>query len=499
MRKITLFACSVVVLFVLANGVISQSPDKVLKQAAKALGGEKALKTVQNRSVKGSIALLTDGSSGKFYSQAGPPNFYFISYDLDGFETSAGHNGKTGWQRDSRAGSRTLTGDAGRDFQAEAAYHYYRWLNYKTDKAKITLGAPKFINSKNCSAVYLTTPKGVKIGLYFDAQTGLPVREEYPAGGVTRTFEYNDFRKVDGVMEPFDIKMTTGTNWYHIKIDQVLHNQTLDRASFDFPRTSSAPLPQITDLLEQVKANQEKLEEIRENYTYTETTIGRTMEKDGTVKEVFSETNQITSYKGHRISRQIETNGKLLTDKQQEKEDKKVADEIEDLEKKLVKQEKKGESEESGRISIAEILRASNLINPRRESFRGRDVIVFDFEPNPAFDLKKATSILKLFGNAAGVIWIDEKDKQVARMEAYLADNVSFASGIVKLRKGASFAMEQDRVNDEIWLPLSSDINLSARVFLIKGMNVDQTTRYGNYKKFKTEVKDAKVDPVKEP
>jgi outer membrane lipoprotein-sorting protein/gas vesicle protein len=502
MKRISILIFLAAILLALAGSSTAQSPDKILKQAAKALGGEKALKAVRSRSFQGKITRLqpqaSDNSTGSFRLQAVSPNSYYISYDLNGFETAAGYNGKTAWQRNSRTGARTLTGDTGRDFQAEAAYHSYSWLNYKTEKAKIAAGGIKQIDGKNCSTVFLTTPKGVRITFYFDSQTALPVREEYPAADGVKTFDYGDFRKVDGVLEPFSIKMSIAGDSYRIGIDEVLHNKVSDRTVFDFPQISLAPLPKIPELLEQVRANQDRLEQMREEYTFTETMVGKEIGKDGALKELFSQTSQITFYKGSRISRQIELNGKPLTEKQQEKEDKRVADEIEDLEKKLAKQEKKGEDDGSSRISIAEILRASNLINPRRETFRGREVIVFDFEPNPAFNLKNAKSILKLFGNAAGVIWIDEKDKQVARMEAYLADSVSFASGIVKLRKGASFSMEQDRINDEIWLPLSSDINISARVFLVTGMDLNQTTRYGNYKKFKTEVKDAKVDAVKE-
>jgi hypothetical protein len=481
-----------------AAGTFAQSPDKILKQAAKALGGEKALKAVRSRSLKGTLNQLALNKTGTFHSQSVADNSYYYSYDIDGFETSAGYNGKTAWTRDSRNGAHTLTGNPARDLQTEAAYRFYGWLDYKTDKARLVYGGEKQISGKSCSLVTLTTVKGGKVNLYFDRQTGLPVREEYPLGDKLRTFDYTDFRKVDSVMEPFSIRMDIDDAPYRIDVEQVTHNENIARANFDFPVLSNAPLPKIPELLAEVSAHQDKLEEMLEEYTYTESSVGRAMDKDGTAKDVWAATSQITFYKGNRINRQTGQNGKPLTDKQQEKEDKKVAGQIADIDKKIAKQEKNGEDDESERISIAEILRASNLINPRRETFRGREVIVFDFEPNPSFDLKNAKSILKLFGHAAGVIWIDEKDKQVARMEAYLADSVNFAAGMVKLRKGASFSMEQDRINDEIWLPSASEVNLSARVLLLKGVTVNQSTRYADYKKFKTEVKDAKVDPVKE-
>ena len=61
------------------------------------------------------------------------------------------------------------------------------------------------------------------------------------------------------------------------------------------------------------------------------------------------------------------------------------------------------------------------------------------------------------------------------------------------MRKGASFTLEQERLNDEIWLPSVMDINLSVRVLLVKGIDLNQEVRSYDYRKFATEVKDARV------
>ena len=97
-------------------------------------------------------------------------------------------------------------------------------------------------------------------------------------------------------------------------------------------------------------------------------------------------------------------------------------------------------------------------------------------------------------------MWIDEKDKQVARLEAVLFDNFKIGGGfLANLKKGASFALEQERVNDEIWLPSTADINLSVKVLLVKAINVNQVIKSYNYQKFSTEVKSSKVDQIKNP
>jgi hypothetical protein len=65
------------------------------------------------------------------------------------------------------------------------------------------------------------------------------------------------------------------------------------------------------------------------------------------------------------------------------------------------------------------------------------------------------------------------------------------------LKKEHQFTLEQERINNEIWLPSIADINLDLRVLLVKGFNVNQVIRSYNYKKFQTEVEDATVNPNK--
>jgi hypothetical protein len=278
-------------------------------------------------------------------------------------------------------------------------------------------------------------------------------------------------------------------------------NHTIARSEFDFPIVSGAPLPDIPALLKELQANEERVENILETYSYVQRSTSRELGKDGVLRDKESATYQLSFYKGYRIRRLIEKDGKPLSAGDQEDADKDAGKQVEDIEKRITKKEASTgpPSGEERRISIAEVLKASTLSNPRRERFRGRDVIVFDFEPNPNFDYKNAKSMLKFFGKTAGAMWIDEKDKQVARLEAFLFDSFKIGGGVLaKLKKGASFTLEQERVNDEIWLPSTADINLSLRLLLVKGIDLNQVIRSYDYRKFSTEVKDAKVDPMKE-
>lgn len=492
-----LISLSLILLFSLSAA--AQPPAKILKQAEKAMGGSKALKAIGSWQRSGTIRRLDDGTTGRYLSQAVGPNLYNESFDLGGFEFESGYNGRSAWRRNSRDGLSTLTGDASLTLQAEAAYRNSLWLDYKKQKAKVVSGGISTIDGKRQNVLIYTTNKGVNLRLYFDAATGLLSREEIPSGEAVRTIDYTDHRRTGSVVLPYRSIVSSGDETYEIVLDSIILNPQIARSGFDFPPAAGAPLPDIRTLLTQLQENEDKVENILDTYSFVQKSTKRELDKGGTLREIESETRQLSFYKGYRISRLIEKNGKPLTEKEQREADKDAGDRVEEIEKIIAKKEKNemkdGPPREDGpRVSVAELLRASNLINPRRERFRGRDVIVFDFEPNPAFDYKNAKSILKFFGKTAGVMWIDEQDKQVARLEAYLADSFKIGGGVLaKLRKGASFVLEQERVNDEIWLPSVADINLSVRVLLFKGINVNQRIESYDYRKFTTEVKDAKV------
>jgi len=139
-------------------------------------------------------------------------------------------------------------------------------------------------------------------------------------------------------------------------------------------------------------------------------------------------------------------------------------------------------------------LRMCDFVNPRRERFRGRDVIVFDFQPKPGIKPKNLGEnfIQKLIG----VMWVDEQAKEIARLEARLNDKFKIAGGLfATLQSGGGVVLEQEYVNNEVWLPSYSEVNLAIKVMLVKGLSVNQTARYSDYRKFsanpsKVEIKD---------
>src|SRR5688500_15321935 len=495
------FFYTAIIVMAFTMAASAQSPASVLKKAEKAMGGLKQRAAANGWSASGTVTDPQAGTKGKFASQTAQPNLYHVVYDLGGIEFERGFNGKSGWERNSRSGLQTLTGDASLLMQAEAGYRNSLWLNYKKEKAKLTSGGKADLGGVAVDVVRMNTPKGVEFKLFFDQTSGHLVREEIISGDLKRSFTYSDFRGAGRTKLPFRIEIVGDGGPLIVELNELRPENIVAVSVFDFPKSSGEPLPDIAKLLIDVEANEADAEKLLDQYSYTQRSTSRELGKDGKLRDVGSETYQLSFHKGNRIRRLIEKNGKPLSPRDQDDADKQAGERVEEIEKELAKREKRDQSgppsENSRRVSISEVMRASRLINPRRERFRGRDVIVFDFEPNPDFDYRNAKSMLKFFGKTAGVMWIDEKDKQVARLEAYLADSFNIGGGVLaKLRKGASFTLEQQRLNDEIWLPSVVDINLSVRVLLVKGIDLNQEVRSYDYRKFSTEVKGATVgDP----
>lgn len=478
-----------------------QSPSKIISQANKSLGGEKLLKSVTSWRQIGTIKRISDGATGRYEAIAAAGGLYAGTFDFDGFEYAFGYNGKSGWTRDSRDGLRTVTGDASKDFQAEALYRTTRWLRASDEKAKLSSGGTSNVNGKPANIVLMTTAKSVRLKLYFDAASGLLLREDIPAGPGVKTFEYSDYRMVNGIRSPFSIQYSDGFDEYAVTLDEIIINRAVPRSSFDFPKVSGEPLPDIPQLLNDIRKNADRVAEILENYSYTELRIDRDLNSKGDFVEKSSEKRLLTFYKGNRISRKLEKNGKPLSLSDQAKEDKDVEKQVNEIEKRIAEREKRihadpsakaGDSGQSGgdgkRITIADALKGSVLINPRPERLRGRSVIVFDYEPNPAFKPNSLNE--KIFSLCNGAVWVDVLTKQVIRLDAVLTQ--SSGNFLAKAKRGASFSLENELVNNEIWLPSQADVNLSIKI-LFAGININNLIKYGDYRRFETEVNDVKV------
>jgi hypothetical protein len=251
---------------------------------------------------------------------------------------------------------------------------------------------------------------------------------------------------------------------------------------------ANAPLPEIRQLMKEVHEHQKQLEKVQENYTFNVAETTQEIDGKGQVSKTETHEFEVFYVNSQPISRMVKKDGKPLTEEAQKKETERVTKAVE----KAGKPEKPKEDEQ---ISLRRILEAADVRNPRRENFRGRSTIVFDFVGQK--NLKAHGLSEDLSKKLQGTVWIDEADQRVARLEAAFDDNFHVASGLlVNVQKGSRFSFDQAPINGELWLPAGADISLQMRLLLFKGIHQHIVVRDYGYKRFRVEAeqgKDAKA------
>ena len=506
--RISIVALSLGLLFCVATQ--AQDPEKIISQYVKAAGGRKALSKIQTISFEGTFP-SSEGVPGTFTFYLRAPNRYYSELIVDSKPVIEAYNGKSAWHQDSGGEASTLLGDSSAQLEAASQYYNSRLLDLKKAKIAAAYIGHAEVRGKDTLQVELTTVTGLKRELFFDPQSHLLIKEFAPLDGVNEERIYSDYRAENGVQLPHAIELHRGNAVYAIALTRATVNGAVGERVFDFPKKAQVQLPDLKALFKEIDDHQKAIDKIKENYAGTRVDDETEYESDGRVKK--REVKEYTFFYlyGDEISTLVKKDGKPLSADEQQKENEKTQKEIQEIQKKQSKKDAKEEKEkeegkdgDSDDPGIEVFLRVSQFVNPRRERFRGQDVLVFDFEPNPDFKAHKLEE--KVVQKLAGVVWIDEKAHDVARLEAYFVGDMKFAGGLVaNLQKGTSFVMEQQFINDEVWLPTYLEAHVGVRVLLVKGFKVNEVTRYSDYKRFNVETlssigkpKDAQT-PVDDP
>jgi hypothetical protein len=279
----------------------------------------------------------------------------------------------------------------------------------------------------------------------------------------------------------------------HIPRSFLLAAFVLPLISASAQQSATKPLPDIHQLMNDVREHQKQLDEVRENYTYSAAITVQQIDSKGQVSKTESEEFEVFFVKGHQIARKVKKDGKPLSDEEQKKETESVTKEVE--------KDEKSDSKERHEISLQQILELRQILevmdarNPRREIYRGRPTIVFDFVGRK--DAKAHGIVEDISKKLQGTAWIDETDLKVAHLDVTFNDDFRIAGGIVaSIKNGSNFHFDQAPVNGEIWFLTGGEGTVALRLFLVKEIHQHITERDYDYKKFRVESeqgKDAKA------
>ena len=464
---------------------------RIVSEYVKAAGGARALSRIQTLSLQGTVTGSGDANSGTYTLDTKIPNRYYSELFFAGKHFVDAYNGKSAWREDASGSPYTIVTPGSLEMQTESQIANTRLLNLKKNKLAVAFLGHASVRGKDALHVELTSAAGVKREMFFDPQTHLLVAETAGVAGVDEEVFYSDYRPESGMQIARKLELHRGPDTYAIDITSAAVNGTIGERVFDLPLSSQVKLPDLKALFKEIDDNQKAIDKIKEDYAGTSLEEETDYDSDGKVKKHIVTESTFFYFDGEEISTVTKRDGKSLSADEEKKETDKAQKRVEEIQKHQAKKDAKEEKDkEKGQqenddsdVGIEIFLRTCQFVNPRRERFRGQDLLVFDFEANPEYKPRNLTE--RLVQKLAGSIWVDEKARDVVRLEAYFAGDAEIAGGaLASVQKGSNFVFEQEYVNNEVWLPTLAEIHIGARVLLVKGFRATDVTRYSDYKKY---------------
>ncbi len=477
------------------------SAPKVIARYVATLGGERAVRAGSTVTLRGTVHTAT-GDDGTFTFDRAFPNRMRLELVFDADRRCLGVTGASAWMQTTRHGVGTLVDEAGRQRLLEGWILAARLLNATEQGVGIrSLPVVELAGKAYYRLVFTSRERATATG-YFAAETGLLARLESGDGPHRYVFEFDDYRPIGGVREPFHVTVAMpDAPALTLKVTEVQQVRAFAADHFEIP-TGDLALD-LPALLARIALNQRAVDERVTQYTYTLTETIRRLDGDRRIKETEVKTYEVYPLTGGvRVRKLVAVNGKSLSAAEAEKEQRRVAKFIEEHEARQQKG-KAGRADandeaQKRRLTIAQFLRACEFHHPRRETLRGRPVIVCDFRPR--HDYKPTNSTEKILQKLVGTVWLDAEDEEVARLEGRFATDVKVGGGLLaSLKRGAAFVFEQTRTGEGVWLPLREDFNADIKVLLVAGLNISVENRYSDYKKFSTETQELPDAPSAAP
>jgi len=409
-----------------------------------------------------------------------------------------------------RNAEQTLTDAEAAAARLQAVLDASHLVDVKKNNVLARVVSVKNVGNEAAYVVEFSLRSGARLRYLFSTATKLLLSIEDDARQATTRFE--DYRPGGTLVEAHRIILNNaGTGELAFILQRASHNTGLADSVFDPPRGAEAL--DVVSLLREVSRNQDELEKRFTEYSFVQKETSREITSKGEVKKETTKVFEVFPIPNRApVMKLISENGVPLSGERATKEQKRVEEEFlkaerdkdkdaqrvqkdrAERERKKAARAKEGEDDD---VEISQFLKVHEFVSPRRERFRERDAVVFDFRVRPGF--KSSNRQENLISKLIGVVWIDPADKQVMRLEARLAEGFKMGGGLlVNLRPGAAFVMEQTRVAEGLWLPRTAQINLSVKVLLFGGGDYNQTFEWSDYKHFSGDVGDYKLDAPKQ-
>jgi hypothetical protein len=477
------------------------APEKIVNDYLKALGGKKRQGAIRDATYDFQLQ-LKDQAFGEARIEAKTPASMRTDLRFGNGEINAAASARSAWERGLDGNARTLTDAQALSAKLQSALGAGRLVNWKKLNVLARTVGVEQLGDEAAYVVEFSTREGARVRYSFSLASKFLLQTTDEARHTTMRFA--DYRATaNGTIEPHRLELLMNDGQaLTLLLQSAQYNTNLSDARFDPP---SAETLDVAALLREVEKNQEQVDERLSEYSYTLKSTNREINKSG---EVTKETVKIFEVfrlpDGGGFWKLVSEDGVPLSAERAAKQDKQIAEQVAKYERAQEKKEiekSKGEAakkKDDDDIEIEDFLRVCEFVSPRRERFRERDAVVFDFRPRAGYKTRNRAE--DIVSKLVGIVWIDPVDKQVMRLEAKLASGYKIGGGLVaSIRPGSGAAFEQTRLSDGLWLPRFAQVNIGVKLFLVAGKEANLTREYSDYKRSRTDVKDYKLDAPPKP
>ena len=231
-----------------STDAFAQTADQIIERFVAATGGRAAYAKLRSRSASGTIALSTPAGElmGSVEMVNEAPNKARTLIKVDLTALGAGQlvldqrfDGVDGYVLDTLQGNRPMEGSQLETLRNGSFPHPL--LNYKELGATVQLVGKEKVGDRDAHVIVFEPPSGPPTRFSIDAETYLllevVIKFDVPQLGrdVEQTTTLHDYRDVDGVKLPHQVRSTSAVQNFTITFTTVEHNVRVDPALFVKP------------------------------------------------------------------------------------------------------------------------------------------------------------------------------------------------------------------------------------------------------------------------
>jgi hypothetical protein len=195
-------------------------------------------------------------------------------------------------------------------------------------------------------------------------------------------------------------------------------------------------------------------------------------------KDGMLETREVCQTDAGTVDRLIATDDQPLSAEQRRREDARIQALLADPAE--IRKERQKQREDSAK----QFRMFATFPEAFRYEYAGQEggLVKLKFDPNPRFIPDSRQE--EVFHHLEGVMWIDEDQKQLVRIDGRLSSEVKFAGGLLgHLDKGGTFSVSFKELNSGQWVMGSLHVEMSGRALLFKTISVREERDFDDYRR----------------